>query len=567
MCSMRFHVVFASVIIILVGATEAIVYQCENYDVNGEYNSRYCALYGVVVVHDAQDVDFTSDYPRPYRFEFRLSNLSEIPRALFTAFPEMQSLDLSETGIEIINKFTFENAKQLRKLMITYNRLTSLTNYIFKGCDQLEELDLSHNELQELKENTFSEIETVNTLRLSSNQLTSLPENVFFTLPNLVLLTLSDNLLTTLSEHMFSKNPLTMLDLGKNRLLHVHLHEIRTMLEVTLSENRLTNVTLPPYAKTVNISHNSLSTIHVLPGGDAVEWLSLAHNMLTDIGNISTLRNLHTLDVSFNALRSLPLTTFLHLSQLQMLNLEATNLTSMEHGLFSSQKNLKWLDISYNQLQKLDLTVLTPALYLQTLHIDGNNLTDIEYSTFKELFTSLIYLGLFDNSWNCSYLVDLVSFCRRYSIQISATKQYGTVYHVSNIQGIYCAGSRAVHLPGAIPVEHSMDRQDIPPSNDRTAAQLAKQLNELHQIIDRLERELSQKDPSVSNLPLGTCSALDVYNYQVFMLLILSMILILNVSFLLYVYRNANARRSVDRMIIFRRNQGGSIQTELNGEL
>uniref|UniRef100_A0A182NJP0 Uncharacterized protein n=1 Tax=Anopheles dirus TaxID=7168 RepID=A0A182NJP0_9DIPT len=568
----------AGVFFLLVISSHALIYPCDHYDSVGEYNLRHCTLIDVTVVHDAEDLDFTSEYPRPYWFEFRAAHMTEIPRALFSTFPEMQTIDFGKTGIENINKFTFENAKQLRHLYLPHNVLTVLNNFVFKGCDRLEWLDLSHNQLQEVKEKAFNDIPTLVRLDLNHNQLETLPDKVFSDLRNLQQLLLHDNRLAVLGDDLFNDCPLHTFNLNNNRLKDFHNRDFHQSWKmVHLRGNLLTSVRLPYNAVTIDLSWNNLTAVEI----DAivqVQSLDLSHNLLTDIGNASVLHKIETLDVSFNSLRSVPLTTFLSMQQLSKLNLEATELTSLEHGLFSQQTNLTWLDVSFNRLQTLDLTVLTAAARLEHLHIDGNNLTSVEYARLPALFPSLTYLGLFDNAWNCSYLVDLVQFCRQNSINVAPLKSYGTALNTSNVQGIYCKSSRSSVLPAVTPVEHPMASAPPAPSDTYTVHQLVHMLQEMNYTTEQLMREMrrtmhphpySGANGSVggSAVVSASCTALHAYNYQVFILLILSVILIINIGFLLWVQHNANVRRAVDRMIIFRRDQGASIQTELHQEL
>ncbi|XP_035916759.1 insulin-like growth factor-binding protein complex acid labile subunit [Anopheles stephensi] len=569
----RMFVIFVAVILTCQCVTEALIYQCDHYTSLGDYNLRHCTLHGVTVVHDAEDVDFSSEYPRPYWFEFQQSSLEEIPRALFTTFPEMQTVDFRSTGIENINKFTFEKAKQLRNLILERNKLTVLNNFIFKGCDLLEWLDLSHNRLSEVKEKAFHDIPLVTQLNLNHNQLVTLPEDVFGELPNLAVLTLNHNLLTTLGEKIFDHSRLVAINLNFNRLQSIRLEDRhQSWQKLYLRGNLLTSVVLPATPVDIDLAHNNLTTIEAPYDTMAVESLDLSHNLFNNISNISSLANLHTLDLSFNVLQTLPLTTFLKMNQLGQLNLEAINLTTLEHGIFSQQYNLTWLDVSFNRLQKLDLTVLTSAARLEHLHIDGNNLTSIQYNRLPVMFPSLTYLGLFANSWNCSYLVDVVHFCRQHSIKVEPLKSYGTTLHASNVQGIYCKSAEESVLPAVAPVDHSMGGVKSSP-NDLTIDQLLQMLREMNrtteQLLQDLVRSVRQR-PGAQGGPAivaASYTELHAYNYQVFILLILSVILIINVGFLLWIQHNANVRRAVDQMIIFRREQGASIQTALHEEL
>uniref|UniRef100_A0A182K0M1 Uncharacterized protein n=1 Tax=Anopheles christyi TaxID=43041 RepID=A0A182K0M1_9DIPT len=572
MLCLRTRVILA-VIFYLVGMLEAVIYQCDHFNGEGEYTVRHCTLHGVTVVHDAADIDFSSEYPRPYWFDFQHSNMDEIPRALFTTFPEMQTVDFRETGIENINKFTFENAKQLRHLFLHRNKLTVLNNFIFKGCERLEWLDLSYNQLQEVRNKTFHDIATLTRLDLNHNRLETLPADVFWELPALAHLSLNDNQLTVLDKQTFFHSQIVSLNLNFNLLREMHMEDrTQSWQRVHLRGNLLTTIDIPSVPFEIDVSHNNITEINVIYSHNQLQSLDLSHNQLADISNVSVLSDLHTLDVSFNPLNSLPLTTYLQMKQLSKLNLESTNLTALEHGLFSQQTNLTWLDVSFNRLQTIDLTVLTAASKLEHLHIDGNNLTSVEYERLSAMFPSLTYLGLFANSWNCSYLVDLVHYCRQHSINVAPLKSYGTALNTSNVQGIFCKSSQSSVLPVVTPVEHPMDTKSSP--GELSIERLLEMMQEMNktteQLVQEMMRAMHQRSDGVgagSPVVTASCTALHAYNYQVFILLILFVILILNVGFLLWVHHNANVRRAVDQMIIFRRENGASIQTALHEDL
>ncbi|XP_058057161.1 insulin-like growth factor-binding protein complex acid labile subunit [Anopheles bellator] len=582
MQSLRFFCTPLVLVLVLIArAAHGIIYQCDHYE-SEKYEVRYCALFNVTIVHFAEDVDFVSDYPRPYRFEFFQSNLTEVPRALFVAFPEMQEISFEATGLENINRYTFEHAKQLQRLSVSGNGLTSLGNLVFMGAERLLSLNASHNRLKEVKEQAFGGLPGVTELDLSHNLLESLADDLFASLKALTVLLLHHNRLTVLGREVLRENYLTSLDLSHNRLTALDPGALGLGVIGTLSVrgNQLRSFTLPAETMVVDVSDNNLTTIGH-PAGHAytVRHLNISHNRLASIVNVTDLTQLVSLDASFNELGALPLTTFLSLRSLVVLNLEATNLTHLEYGLFSQQTALSWLDVSFNRLRTFDVSVLTAAPDLQQLFLDGNRLTDLDYAQLGDLFPVLKHLGLFANHWNCSYLIELMRYCKRHGISIEPSKAYGTVLHLPNVRGIYCQSSAAARLPLFRPVLHSVNETEEPqdppeaPTTVRAtgiADQQQQLLEMIHQLNrttwERMDRMAEAKDRESGSASGSGSEALHAYSFQVFILLILSVILIINVGFLLWVQHNANVRRAVDRMIIFRREQGASIQTELHGE-
>lgn len=64
--------------------------------------------------------------------------------------------------------------------------------------------------------------------------------------------------------------------------------------------------------------------------------------------------NIMTLDLSFNYVGELSLTTFQRFTNLQFLNLSHTNLSNFGFNTFYHQTNLQKLDLSYNNLKQID---------------------------------------------------------------------------------------------------------------------------------------------------------------------------------------------------------------------
>lgn len=534
------------------------------------------------MTHDAEEVIFRSEYPRPYYFEFSESKLIEIPRVLFTSFPEMTNLDVTRCQVENINKYTFEQAKELRYLNISGNHLRVLNNFVFKGCDKLVRLDLSNNQLTEVKEKSLHDLPKIDHLDLAGNLLESLDEDIFSRLTLLSYLSLANNRLTDLQDRLLENCTLiAYLDIRGNRihsLSDTFLKSLTYLRVLVVDDNKLTSLKIPQQLTKLSASKNKISEIFSeYPAKSQLYSLNLSKNKLNSIYNVTILETITMLDLSFNPIGPLNLTAFLKLKKLVDLNMEATQLQTLQHGIFTQQTKLRRLDISYNFLQKLDLTILTPVSGLETLFIDGNDLIEVNYEHIPELFPNLTYLGLFANGWNCSYLTTLVRFCNRNNIAVSSTKTYGEMTYLTNVQGIYCASSdkdRVQFLP-YMAVKHFDDNfaQDEDAQLNLIVANVTstefeyKLMVELLDMIRSVNTSNANRLEEVRRMALGSekgCESIHSTGYQVFIMLILTVIMVLNVGFLLYVHSNANARRAMDRMIIFKRGETASIQTTMD---
>ncbi|XP_078331507.1 leucine-rich repeat- and IQ domain-containing protein 1-like isoform X2 [Crassostrea virginica] len=147
----------------------------------------------------------------------------------------------------------------------------------------------------------------------------------------------------------------------------------------------------------LDLSHNSLSSIHGLSGCSNLRWLDLSKNKITRLGGTESLRRLHTLKLSHNQLIS---TAGLSATPtLQMIDICNNHLQSVED--VSKLCLLQTLMVSSNNLQKLPC--LRNHVLLRVLCLDDNSITDLE-DLQRDWLPLLEVLNLSQNS-----IEDLVS--------------------------------------------------------------------------------------------------------------------------------------------------------------
>uniref|UniRef100_A0A182URJ1 Uncharacterized protein n=1 Tax=Anopheles merus TaxID=30066 RepID=A0A182URJ1_ANOME len=72
---------------------------------------------------------------------------------------------------------------------------------------------------------------------------------------------------------------------------------------------------------------------------------------------------------------------------------------------------------------------------LQQIFLDGNRLKSLNYEHLKKTFPALVKIGLSENNWNCTYLIQLVRYCNEHSIELFKSQ---AVQNQTNVKGIYC---------------------------------------------------------------------------------------------------------------------------------
>ncbi|XP_048380280.2 slit homolog 3 protein-like [Stegostoma tigrinum] len=110
-------------------------------------------------------------------------------------FP-IEKLDLSANSLTRIPDFS--NLKNLRKLILNYNKIHALPEGAFNDLVSLEELSISGNAIRVIPENIFDPVENLKYLTLSANNIENLPSNPFHNLKRLTTLNISHNQLRTI---------------------------------------------------------------------------------------------------------------------------------------------------------------------------------------------------------------------------------------------------------------------------------------------------------------------------------------------------------------------------------
>lgn len=257
--------------------------------------------------------------------------ISTIQRRAFLGLKQLQILDLSHNRIEQLYVEQFSNLNSLRFLNLRRNHIRTLPRDVFKNT-MLEHLDLSINEFIILPSMAFSQVGfTLRYLDISHNSIESVDSTLFQVIPFLLSLDLSNNRLTILSDNIFnSLGNLQNLDVSSN---------------------------------TVNANFKEL--LHYLP---VLRYLSLS-NIGLKVFPIIPLRNLTSLNLTFNFIEHAKEISVKNLGALRYLYLKGNSLTSVPAHIWSHTPNLKFLDLSKNPIQSLNENSFHGLERLQNLDI------------------------------------------------------------------------------------------------------------------------------------------------------------------------------------------------------
>ncbi|XP_039873005.1 toll-like receptor 5 [Simochromis diagramma] len=331
---------------------------------------------------------------------FSFNNLPDPDHSTFEGLhnSSVLSLDLSKSRIFALQQGVFSSLKEVTIIDISQNKVNQIHRNAFEGLqDHLKVLNLSHNLLGEIYSYTFASLTNLQVLDLSHNHIGALGYQSFSRLPNLKLLYLTGNSLRDLGFPA----PLPSLDfllLNDNKLAPSSVSSISqfasNLMHLDLQDNRLTDL------KDVSTILTSLKRLrHLFFGGNRIRSCSFSRRV--------GLNNLTVLDLHSSSLQSVwaqgkCLNLFDNFGHVAGLNLSFNALQSLPQGVFKGLTSVSEMDLSYNAL-----TYIQPDAFptsLKALYLSNNFIASPNPATFR----SLSFLDLRMNRFHCN--ADLKSF-------------------------------------------------------------------------------------------------------------------------------------------------------------
>jgi Leucine-rich repeat (LRR) protein len=394
--------------------------------------------------------------------EFIESILKRIPNIVFKSFVNLKTLKCDDVGLVTLKDTKFGLSLNLEHVSLMRNQLRSLGSSIFIQNQNIEFLDFSINKIDDIKRSSFYGLRRLKKLFLNENNISILPsQDIFDDLVSLEEIGLSRNRIKVIQAKLFSNcGNLSYIYLDRNLIESVHDDFVKNHTElhfIELSNNQLTQLNLTISSSALYANHNQLKSVRF----NSVGYISFYNNSLHELKaddpngvislNISTnkftyeslsivfseMKMVKSLDLSFNNLGKIEVSTFLNMSALQILNLQSTNIKDIPYGLFTHQTELDQLDISYcNLASSFDFRKLTSLKNLTTLFIEGNKISSIYgFENLKSHLPSLKLFGFSDNQWSCPFLSSMTAFLNKHEIEsfhlIVEKKK-------SNVDGVAC---------------------------------------------------------------------------------------------------------------------------------
>lgn len=175
----------------------------------------------------------------------------------------------------------------------------------------------------------------------------------------------------------FSKSSIDNDQLG---LLVKPLSTLENVTTLVLDKSKVSDgvteyISKIPWVTAISLSNTSISdkSLEALGKLQHIEQLTLRRTKITDkgIGNLKTIKNLISLDLSYNDLTGEELDSLKNLENLSTLVLRKTSITSEGANKIATLPKIRRLDLSWTALQPKDLTKLADMKSLLVIALMG----------------------------------------------------------------------------------------------------------------------------------------------------------------------------------------------------
>lgn len=300
-------------------------------------------------------------------------------------------LDLSDTDITSINVAAFSGLESsLEVLKLHVKAMNSFPTQAIKDLKNLKQIEFKGFDFAQLPQNALSGLTNLEIVSFDTCQLTTLNSADFTSQVNsLREVYLIHNQFTTVPTQALSTlNQLVTLDLSENQIHTIPTDAFATMNALqglALSQNGLNTITSGAF--------NGVE--------DTLKTLSLSNNnegiVEADLSPVSVLRNLESLDLSYNSIESIPNQFFRDMSKLKTFSANRNKITSLSSQSFQGLgASFNKLSLHDNLISSIDTNTFAGLSSLKVLDLDNNQIlgSTLDSNTFSGLENTLEDLSL-----------------------------------------------------------------------------------------------------------------------------------------------------------------------------
>lgn len=390
------------------------------------------------------------------KINFKESFMDNVPKELSIAFPNVESLDLSNTNLERLENYDFVSTNKIISLNASNNKIYKLGARITSVLTVLESLDLSHNLVERINPVAFTFKSNFKFLNLSHNRISKLDKNILEPLRSLEVLRLDHNLISEIEGNYKSFEPnwkelylqhnnlmtldaalvnsVALLDVSLNRIQEASLGNAK-MIDLLISDNELKALTVGSSLEKLSASGNKLNLLQVsFEGNVSLTYLDLADCRLSNkeklMSNLKKFKNLQYLDLT-EAEIILDKFTFKGLRSLQTLILTGAIVGTAPTKVFADLDGLISLDLSENSLKSFDVEELKNSRNLEILklrnafvaHLDG-------WKNITGTLPKLQQIDIYENLFNCERLPSIIEEFQKLDLIVIDIDEMGQTEYV-----------------------------------------------------------------------------------------------------------------------------------------
>lgn len=386
--------------------------------------------------------------------DLRGMDLTTPPIIFYQHTAEIESLDVSNNADIFLPLEFIESTIKLTSLRMVNIRASRFPANITEAS-KLVSLELQRNFIRKVP-NSILKLSNLTILNLQCNELDRLPKG-FGHLKNLQLLDLSSNRFIHYPEILNDCTNLLQINLSYNKisLLPESVNQLIKLAKMNLSHNKLTEINDLSGMKnlrTLNLQHNRIGSIKT--SASNLQNLFLTDNRISNFNDI--LPKLRALEIQENPMTSISYKDFYPMS-MTSLSLSKAKLASVPGELFVKLSCLEKLDLSQNNLTQLpeEISLLNRLVYLS---VSRNKLESLPLG-FPKL-TSLKNLDLHSN--NMRDLVDGIQDLELTSLNISSNILGNGLLSTPFYQNISCDSKLTKTLMFLLAADNQFDDQTWP---------------------------------------------------------------------------------------------------------
>ncbi|XP_065092078.1 carboxypeptidase N subunit 2-like [Ochlerotatus camptorhynchus] len=325
---------------------------------------------------------------------FENSQLEYLPEVLFNRFPQLESLHASGVGLKKFAPDAFSKSPNLKNLDVSANLVGILPQDVFGTCQNLEAIDIAHNRLH-----LFNAIELIGC------------------------------------------NKLHRLNVSSNQLIFINwepLNDLRLLEHIDLSNNLISSVMVPRYAKKIVARNNHIHKLATDPNSFIfmLEYLDASRNRLNNIETLARFGKMTYIDLSYNRLLSVDFALFKNMRSLRELNLAHNNIFAVSTSDVQPIA-LRLVDLSNNELTRLSVDDTRGISQVEQLLLNNNYLVKFEVTKGQNLFPRLQSITLSGNDWACPDMEAMLVEFGSKKVTVKSTDE-NCATHLVKKRGLCC---------------------------------------------------------------------------------------------------------------------------------